>query len=241
MKVILNNKLIDCPTSWEDITLTQFKELMSLKVEDGDELNYMLFFLSIILKVPVFELEKVEIKSLEELYSKFDFIINTKPCETIPELISIGNKKYYFNPQIDKLGFGVFTYLQSKLQGGFWENSEEILSCLLLPVKSIKRNYSTWKGWKKSNYPMTVQTEEFDLQLAIENSKLIGQLSIDKVFGISQFFFLLLMQFTSDSLTSLQPEQIEKTKKLQQEIELKIWKGLNNVNKTKRGVGTMQV
>lgn len=241
MKVILNNKLIDCPTSWQDISLTQFKDLMSLKVEENDDVNYMLFFLSIVLKVPVFELEKVEIKSLEELYSKFDWVVNSKPTETIPNVILLDGKKYYFNPQIDKLGFGVFTYLQNKLQGGFWENSEEILSCLLLPVKSIKRNYSSWKGWKKSNYPLIVETEEFDLQLATENSRLIGQISINEVFGISQFFFLLLIQFTKDSLTSLPEAKIEEMKKFQQEIELKIWNELKQENKTKLGAGTMQV
>lgn len=243
MKILLNTKLIDCPTSWQDITLSQFKDLMNLKIEDNDEVNYMLFFLSIVLKIPVFELEKVEIKDLELLYTKFDWVINSKPSEKIPDIVLIDGKKYYFNPQIDKLGFGVFTYLQNKLQDGFWNNSEDILSCLLLPVKSIKRNYSNWKGWRKENYPIKIETEEFNFEVAIENSKKIGQVSINEVFAISQFFFLLLNQFIKDSLSSLavelSPEKKEELNQLQQEIELKIWRELNNEDKIHNGVGMM--
>lgn len=216
MKVQLNNKLYNLPEGWDDITLNQFKQLMQLKAEEGEEVTYMLFFLSIVLDCPVFELEKVHIKSLEELNSKLNWIVTTKPKEELNQIVKIDGKKYYFNPKIDELGFGCFTFLQSKLENGFWQNPEEILSCLLLPIKEIKRDYSKYNGLNYRKYPVRISTEEFNLDKAIENSKVIGNVPINEVYSIANFFFLLLNQFTEDSLSSLQVLNQQEKKNIQE-------------------------
>jgi len=218
MKVLLNQKLYNCPESWSDITLNQFKNLLNLKVVDDDELQYMLFFLSIILDVSIFELEKANIKDLEELNSKFNWIIETKPSDSIKDIIIIDQEEYYFDSNIDKLGVGAWTFMQNKLTDGFWNNPELILSCLIRKVKRKKRDYSKWKGLDKNKYPYVLEVEDFDLEKSMILSEMIGKISIEKVFGISQFFFLLLTTYINDSHLSTNPTD-EKTMKMIQKLQ----------------------
>jgi hypothetical protein len=73
IKVELEGKKYNLPTSWEDVSIKKYKKIFNIDSEDGD-ITYFVTLLSILLDIPYDILIKIEYSSLTKLQNSINFI-----------------------------------------------------------------------------------------------------------------------------------------------------------------------
>jgi len=158
---------------------------------------------------------------ISELQSKIDTLYNLPQKEGFVNLIELDGVLYGFNK--NKLTFGEFTDLSSYMEN-FWENIEHIYSLFYRPIKHISildklkyklSNYIYNKGVKSNNQKLieysiklnsTVKYTLEDYDDTKDTSHLFLEVNMNKLFGATLFFYLLIKEYSNDTLNSFQQE-----------------------------------
>lgn len=112
------------PKSWSDITINQFKEIKSSDIDLKDEI----LMLSIILDIPINELESMDIKDLIPLTQGLSFLTTELPKIPKNEII-VKNETFYLK-DLNTLTVGEFIDLEHFFTNDYVENLGIIVSIL---------------------------------------------------------------------------------------------------------------
>lgn len=112
------------PKSWSDISINQFKEIKSSELDLKDEI----LMLSIILDIPIAELEEMDIKDLIPLTQGLSFLNTELPKNPKNEII-VKNETFYLK-DFSTLTVGEFIDLEHFFTKDYVENLGVIVSIL---------------------------------------------------------------------------------------------------------------
>lgn len=197
---------IKVPTSWADVTLNQYIQLTEVPELGFDELESNLKILSILTGVSDYVFLSFPKGELKKITSLVSFIHET-PKYKLPLSIKLNGKRYNVNVLPSTISAGEYIDLSeyTKDKKLINKNLPKILAVILQPINRLgfksKEDYKNIEGRKIQ----TVESRE-----RIEKELL--DLTMDKVFPISDFFFLLFNNLTKTTLHYLK-EQERKVKK----------------------------
>lgn len=190
MKLKIENIVYDVPKSWDEITVEQFMKIETLtKLEDDLEMKSGV--VKLLCKIPDNIMPLCSCADINHVFSNLNFIEQTEPSIDITHTFFIDGKEFYFDSNFQKsMNNDMFrdglTLLKEPLT-----NLDKILAMFLRPVIKRSYSYSKFKGFKKKNYLDRIITLPYSGDLVEQNAPLMLQLSINKVWGIACFFFLL--------------------------------------------------
>lgn len=205
MKLRIENIVYDVPKSWDAITVEQFIKMEALS-KLNDELEMKSGVVQLLCKIPDNIIPLCSCADIDHVFSKLDFIEKTEPSIDITNTFFIEGKEFYFDSNFQKsMNNDMFRDGLSLLKEPL-PNLDKILAMFIRPVVKRSYSYSKFKGFKKNNYLDRIITEPYSGDLVERNAPLMLQLSINKVWGIASFFFLLsevLRQQAMGQLSSL--------------------------------------
>lgn len=151
--------MFNIPTSWEGITVSQFKELFSFNEKDFENLEeYYMQILSILCDVPVSEIQELDYDFLYEAVKKISFM-NTLPNKTPKPYIKTDYGDLYLNDNFYKITIGEFIDIENLIQSGYIENLNALLT-IFYRQKNIKNNpffldtYEPYGDWIYHRAPL---------------------------------------------------------------------------------------
>lgn len=154
------------PTSWKDITVSQFMEIKSINSDDTDDLEMM----SILLDLPMAELEQMDIVKFQDMTSELSFIRTSVPNEIKERLnTSIGTLHLI---DFMSITIGEFIDLEHYFSEDYIQNLPLILSIL-------------YRRKLPNEHPELFEDEFEKYGTYIEHrSNIFLETSIEDVFGI---------------------------------------------------------
>lgn len=112
------------PKSWSDISINQFKEIKSSELDLKDEI----LMLSIILDIPIAELEEMDIKDLIPLTQGLSFLNTELPKQPKSEIII--NDETFHLKDLNTITVGEFIDLEHFFMADYIENLNSIVAIL---------------------------------------------------------------------------------------------------------------
>lgn len=217
LKVKIQEKIFYMPENWDEITFRKFQSIQEIELpkEEENYLEYKIDVLAELLGCYIEDLNEVKLSSLGELWSKCEWILNTKPVAELPNLIKLSDgKDYYFDSNLENSSIGQWIDLENLMKDNFWQNAHKIASIFIRPVKKVKYNFNRWKGWKKENYPIkAVDVEDYNPDVADKTADLLLDAPVTIIYTLSVFFWSfsieLLNTILKNSINHI-PEQMKK-------------------------------
>lgn len=140
------------PTSWDGVTVSQFKEIFSFKESDFDNIEeYFMQILSILSDVSISDIEEMDYEFLMESIQKV-FFINTLPNKPAKPYINTDHGMLYLKDDFNRLTIGEFIDIENLMQGNYIENLNLILG-IFYRQKDIKNSpfyldtYESYGDW----------------------------------------------------------------------------------------------
>jgi len=176
---------ITIPTSWADVTLAQYKQIVEVpSLEFKDELDNHLRVLSILTGIDDTEFLSIPLNELNKVLMNIKFIY-TKPNKLkIKHKVKLGGQRYHVNYMPNQLDAGEYIDLTNytKEEAKIIENMPKILAVFLKPVNIL--GGMTKGRYKKNSQGRMSQTMESREQTAA----LAKDLTMDVIFPMSDFF-----------------------------------------------------
>lgn len=193
------NKIeLEVPTDWSDVTVNQFQQLQTLKIDEYEsELLYMVSVISILAGVDENVIMGDNIENLTLLIGEMDFINKPLPNE-IKEEIKIGKQKFGWKSSLNKISVGEMVSIETviDLEELSYNSSLDVICAVLLRT-----------------FDKEGKLEDFDGDLFEERRKLFGELPITDVYG-KVFFFSTgdnkSLKSTVDSLVQTTEKDLQK-------------------------------
>ena len=119
------------PTSWHEITIAQYQEIV--KLDKSDELDYLISLVSVVCHMEVDEVEALTLTALREIGAKLAFI-QTMPEKFVNDF-TINGVKYIVDCNIAHISAGQYIDLAKYIETNVEDNLHKILSIFCLPTK----------------------------------------------------------------------------------------------------------
>ena len=169
---------INVPTSLDGIKLSEYQDLIKTQSMSNDEEFIAQKMISLFCGIPLNEVVKIKLSSVNELIEHFSKLFSTKP--NLQEVIVLDGVKYGFIPSLEDISYGEYIDLENSLQD--WSQYHRALSVLYRPITGqVKRMY-TIEDYEPSearetvfkNAPVSVAISAtvFFYRLGIELSKI---------------------------------------------------------------------
>lgn len=129
--------MLNKQVSWDDVSVSQFKEIYSLKVEDfKDEAEYNINILSILTDISIDLIEQMKIEDYAALIQYYSFMtkIPNTPYKT---KLSTKAGDFYLIDDLNSMSLGELIDLENLFTQGYLQNLSLILS-ILYRVKEVK-------------------------------------------------------------------------------------------------------
>jgi hypothetical protein len=197
---------LNVPTCWEDITLSQFKELRQLAEEtELTPSSMMIEQMSILTDSDPEDLKRLPMHYIREINNSIEFVKEFPNTSLFERIIIINDVTYGFIPNISILTGAEWIDLESKMKD-FHANIEYILAILYRPVVEYV-----------SIDEYTIQ--EYNVSSLDKRAKLfLNELKIVNVWGAAVFFWNLgqeCIAATTESLNKESQKMIAITKEYQ--------------------------
>ena len=177
VKLKIDDKLTEfkLPTSWDEVSLGQYTELMLSIEKDGiSEIELMIKSSKALVGIDESLLTKVPLKQLRAAYSQLLELISSTPNNELSRVVEIDGIEYGFIPDFNDFTLAEFVDLDNYLQDN-WNNMSKIFAVLYRPVKSRDGNKYT--------------IDTYTLKDIIDRRELFNErLSIDTIYGALVFF-----------------------------------------------------
>lgn len=208
---------ITIKTNWDEVSINEWQELVSIMNSDSELLNKELMILEVLTDMSYDELNNLTITQLKQLLAKTKFLRKPPEGKLKYEFI-LGGEKYIPKLMIGDYEAGRFVDIQHLLKDGASENLNLILACIL----DKKIEYPKYKIWKQNTI------EGYDKKDLKSLGELVGtDMNVENAIGLSSFFlknFAALWKTIEDSLEGekkkewmdLMKEATKKSKKASQ-------------------------
>jgi len=175
------------PKSWNDITISQYNELLKLSEIENEEERKM-EYLCVLLDTTPDEVKKLPAITINEIVEELKFA-NKNPKSHFRRVIEIGGTKLGFITDLELLTLGEWVDLDMYCLD--WENSRGKMASLL------------WRPITEET-PVGYTIEDYDSQKAKQWSiTLEREMSIQDLWGGSVFFSLIGTELLNNSKGSL--------------------------------------
>ena len=130
---------INVPTSLDGIKLSEYQDLIKTQSMSNDEEFIAQKMISLFCGIPLNEVVKIKLSSVNELIEHFSKLFSTKP--NLQEVIVLDGVKYGFIPSLEDISYGEYIDLENSLQD--WSQYHRALSVLYRPITGqVKRMYT---------------------------------------------------------------------------------------------------
>ena len=169
---------INVPTSLDGIKLSEYQDLIRTQSMSNDEEFIAQKMISIFCGIPLDEVVKIKLSSVNELIEHFSKLFSTKP--DLQDVIVLDGVKYGFIPSLEDISYGEYIDLENSLQD--WSQYHRALSVLYRPITGQVKHMYTIEDYEPSearetvfkNAPVSVAISAtvFFYRLGIELSKI---------------------------------------------------------------------
>jgi len=209
--------------TWKDITIKKYISICTaLDATYKDEEEKVFALLSILHDKPTAYFEgSISVAELSRLIREMQFIYSKTHIKGIPSSLRIGKDRYIIEREPSKLISGQYIDLSSycKDEKTINRNYHNIIATLLSPVDFYGNRFNRMIRKAKTQDELElVHTRIFEERQEIAK-KLFDILTMDKVFQISDYFFLLWQNLTNSILDSLEAEKAKAMKNLNQVLQ----------------------
>ena len=186
--------------SWNDINISTYNKLKSIKLESGDNINlinYNIQLLSILTDISEEDIENLGLDKFNALVKATDFLREEIKTVKTKLIYNINGKEYYFQTNPRLLTTGQFIDFQTYIKND--SSIEHILSCCLIPYNKKYGDYDV---------------EEVIKDIA-EHLSIVDALSI-------QFFFVQLYEKLKIAFQTSLINQMKKLEKKNKSKEIQM-------------------
>jgi hypothetical protein len=190
--------------TWKNITIKKHIEICNAGRNIVDLEEKELTLLSIIHDKPVEYFENIPIYKLKKLISELTFLNSKEITKGVPTSLRVNGKRYLVNLDMsDKNGAQFIDFTNyTKDETTINNNFHNIISILLSPTDWLGRDkFKLMLKKAKTKDEIIVVSDRITAQRSLIANELLEHLTMDKVFQISHFFFLLserLLKSTMD-------------------------------------------
>ena len=161
------------PNSLADISVKQYKELTDLNI-DKHENKWLVEAVCILCNLERSLVEQLTVDELSRINTIVAKITDEEQNnQELQKKIEYKGKKYGFHPNLSKLTVGEFADLETYMEGGMFENLQEVLAILYRPVTREKSKLYEIESYE----PSQIKTDA------------MGECPMDVAIGAVVFFY----------------------------------------------------
>ena len=185
---------INIPSSLNEIPLKHYQEFLKVQKDSTDEEFIAQKMVELFCGIPLLEVAKIKLSSLNELIAHFTKLFDSKP--EFQPTFKMKNIEFGFIPELQDITFGEYVDLESSLES--WDNMHKAMAILYRPIKK--------KLGKK--YDIIDYSPDRDMQ------ELMRFAPLDVVIASNVFFWNLGKELLTATLSYLE-KQVSKDKTIQ--------------------------
>lgn len=219
------------PTSLAEITLEQYQYLMKISNPKDDEDTQARKMISVLCKIPLSAVVKIERNSILELLQKFNKMFETYE-QTIIHRFKLGGVEFGFIPALENMSWG--EYMDAEKYMGDWQTMNNAMAVLYRPIIKAKGERYQIEEYESSiNYSEVMKA--MPLNVAISANVFFWSLGMDLLEGTMNFLQETMKEMTKEELKIIANELnlqndgdgIHQYMQLQREMLLSSMKSLN--------------
>lgn len=199
---------IEVPTSWDEITLRQFKKIMKINEKD-DLVDRIQDYIETILPLNKELISMLEINHYEMIWEKLNWIENIEIKPLKDKMFEIDGILYGL-AQEDYLTLVEYIEASSYSNNNYIDNLEKVVVALLRPVKEKKK----YKKYDLEPYDMKACNDRVDIML--------DNCPADVAYTVLDFFLGTVKIYLKDIQRGLKTKTKEKKIKVPENINLAI-------------------
>jgi hypothetical protein len=204
--------------NWKNVTIKKFIALnQAMKGTFENEESKTFAILSILFDKPSEYFENIPVNQLTKLIQDASFIYSKEITKGVPLAVSVNGVNYRVNLQLDAITSGQYidlvTYCKSESEIN--NNYHNIISLFLSPVSfwGFDKFKSMIEKAKTKDELVITYSKISEQRRAIAN-ELLNHLTMDDVFSLSNYFFLLLQNLTKGMTDYLMKQQRNQLKEV---------------------------
>ena len=181
---------INVPSSLSEIPLKHYQEFLKVQVDSNDEEFVAQKMIEIFCGIPLKDVVKMKLTSLNELIAHFSKLFAEKPVfqRTFKISAEEGQIEFGFIPELEEISFGEYVDLESHLQK--WETYHKAMAVMYRPIVKTR----------KDKYDILPYEPNKDFQ------ELMRFAPLDVVIASSLFFWTLGNELVQATLSYLEKE-----------------------------------
>jgi hypothetical protein len=199
------------PTSWKDVTVSQFMELAKVPDLGFDEMDATFKTLSILCNVSDEVFIDMPLPELKSVISKVDFIKDHKTNFPIVNSVKIKGRRYAINYNAKKLLAGEYIDMQNYIKGGVNKNLNHCIAVYLKPKNIF--GFNKRGCYKEGGRVQTLESRNETAELVLDN------LTMDIVLPMSGFFLKNWERLIKATQIYLEIQKTRADKRLKRELE----------------------
>lgn len=195
--------------TWKDITIRKYVELYEVMQRKTKGIKGSYEVLAVLYDKPVEYFDNIPVKLLTKMLRESKFIYSKPVSKGIPTILKLNGKKYIINVNPSEFIGGQYIDASSycKSEETINRNYHNIISLLLSPYSLFSGNKFTKLVKKaKTKDELVVVYDKINKERNIIADELYNHLTMDVVFQLSEYFFLLYQNLTKTTMDCLDKE-----------------------------------
>jgi hypothetical protein len=190
------------PTSLSEITLEQYQYLMKITSAKDDEDTQARKMISVLCKIPLSAVVKLERNSVLELMQKFNKMFENYE-QTLIHRFKLGGKEFGFIPALENMSWG--EYMDAEKYMSDWQTMNNAMAVLYRPItKSKGERYQIEEYESSINYSEVMRA--MPLNVAISANVFFWNLGMDLLDGTMSFLQETMKEMNKEELTIIANE-----------------------------------
>lgn len=131
---------INVPSSLSEIPLTHYQEFIKVQADSNDEEFVAQKMIEIFCGIPLKDVAKMKLTSLNELIAHFTKLFSEKPVfqRTFKISAAEGEIEFGFIPELEEISFGEYVDLESHIAS--WETYHKAMAVMYRPVMKTRKD-----------------------------------------------------------------------------------------------------
>lgn len=190
------------PTSLSEITLEQYQYLMKISSPTDDEDTQARKMISVLCKIPLSAVVKIERNSIMELIEKFNKMFENYDQSLVHRFKLVGTE-FGFIPSLENMSWG--EYMDAEKYMSDWKTMNNAMAVLYRPIIKTKgERYSIEEYESSINYAEVMKA--MPLNVAISANVFFWSLGMDLLDGTMSFLQEQMKEMTKEELTIIANE-----------------------------------
>ena len=190
------------PTSLSEITLEQYQYLMKITSPTDDEDTQARKMISVLCKIPLSAVVKIERNSVLELVQKFNKMFETYE-QTLIHRFKLAGREFGFIPALENMSWG--EYMDAEKYMSDWKTMNNAMAVLFRPITKTKgERYSIEEYESSINYAEVMRGMPLDV--AISANVFFWSLGMDLLDGTMSYLQETMKEMTEEELTIIANE-----------------------------------